>query len=67
MCRLLRCTSKAFGRVWHEGLLLKLEATGISDNLLLWFRSDLTNRKQRVVLPGAESEWKYTRAGVPQG
>ena len=59
--------SKAFDRVWHEGLLLKLEAAGISGNSLLWFRSYLTNRKQRVVLPGAESEWTYIRAGVPQG
>ena len=37
--------SKAFDRVWHEGLLLKLEAAGISGNLLAWFRSYLTNRK----------------------
>ena len=63
-CRLI---SKAFDRVWHESLLLKLEAAGISGNLLLWFRSYLTNRKQRVVLPGAESEWTYIRVGVPQG
>ena len=27
--------SKAFDRVWHEGLLLKFEAAGISGNLLL--------------------------------
>ena len=53
--------------MWHEGLLLKLEAAGISGSLLLWFRSYLTNRKQRVVLPGAESDWRYIRAGVPQG
>ena len=59
--------SKAFDRVWHEGLLLKLEAAGISGNLLLWFRSYLTDRKQRVVHPGAEPEWTYIRAGVPQG
>ena len=59
--------SKAFDRVWHEGLLLKLEAAGISGNLLAWFRSYLTNRKQRVVLPGVESDWNYIRAGVPQG
>ena len=53
--------------MWHEGLLLKVEAAGISGSLLLWFRSYLTNRKQRVVLPGAESDWRYIRAGVPQG
>ena len=51
----------------HEGLLLKLKAAGIKDSLLAWFRSYLSNRKQRVVLPGAESKRNEIRAGVPQG
>ena len=59
--------SKAFDRVWHEGLLLKLEAAGIKGSLLTWFRSYLSDRKQRVVLPGTESKWNEIRAGVPQG
>ena len=59
--------SKAFDRVWHKGLLLKLEAAGISGNLLLWFASYLDNRRQRVVLPGANSRWNSIHAGVPQG
>ena len=59
--------SKAFDRVWHEGLLLKLEAAGITGNLLTWFRSYLTDRRQRVVLPGVQSNWNNIRAGVPQG
>ena len=29
--------------------------------------SYLADRKQRVVLPGAVSAWKYIKAGVPQG
>ena len=49
------------------GLFLKLEAAGITGSLLTWFRSYLTNRKQRVVLPGVQSNWNYIRAGVPQG
>ena len=28
--------SKAFDRVWHEGLLFKLELTGIPGNLLVY-------------------------------
>ena len=59
--------SKAFDRVWHKGLLYKLESIGISDNLLLWFSDYLSERKQRVVIPGATSSWKSIKAGVPQG
>ena len=30
--------SKAFDRVWHRGLLSKLQSIGIKGNLLLWFK-----------------------------
>ena len=33
--------SKAFDRVWHKGLLAKLEKLGISDSLYRWFESYL--------------------------
>ena len=59
--------SKAFDRVWHTGLLYKLESIGISDNLVLWFSDYLSESKQRVVIPGATSSWKSIKAGVPQG
>ena len=59
--------SKAFDKVWHRGLLFKLESIGVSDSLLLWFKSYLADRKQRVVLPAAVSAWKYIKAGVLQG
>ena len=58
---------KAFGRVWHEGLLYKLECNGISGDLLNLIRNFLTNRKQWVVLNGRCSEWAAISAGVPQG
>ena len=59
--------SKAFDRVWQRGLLFKLESIGVSDSLSLWFKSYLADPKQRVVLPGAVSAWKYIKTGVPQG
>lgn len=59
--------SKAFDRVWHVGLIYKLKVAGVSGSLLDWFSDYLSNRKQRVVLPGGKSEWSYIRAGVPQG
>ena len=47
--------SKTFDRVWHQGILLKLRAAGVTRKLLSWFRSYLSNRRQKVVLAGASS------------
>ena len=44
--------SKAFDSVPHERLLLKLKCHRIEGSLLHWFRSFLTDRKQRVVVRG---------------
>ena len=44
--------SKAFDKVWHEGLLFKLEHIGISGNLLNLLKSFLNNRFQRILLNG---------------
>ena len=59
--------SKAFGKVWHEGLVFKLKQNGISGNSLKYFEDFLRNRKQRVVLNGQTSNWENIHAGVPQG
>ena len=59
--------SKAFDRVWHAGLLYKLEAAGVTGEVLNWFRSYLSDRRQRVILPDVSSVWNFIRAGVPQG
>jgi len=59
--------SKAFDRVWHEGLLHKLSNIGIGGKLLDFIRDYLSNRQQRVVIQGQSSEAGYIRAGVPQG
>ena len=44
--------SKAFDKVWHEGLIFKLKQNGISGKLLNLIKDFLKNRKQRVVLDG---------------
>jgi len=59
--------SKAFDRVWHEGLLFKLQKIGIGGNLLSFLKHYLTNRYQKVVVEGQSSEPGLIKAGVPQG
>ena len=59
--------SKAFDKVWHRGLIYKLQKAGISGSLLAWFENYLSHRKQRVVISGQCSEFIDVQAGVPQG
>ena len=59
--------SKAFDRVWHDGLISKLKQNGISGNLIKLFENYLHNRKQRVVLNGFYSDYSVIESGVPQG
>ena len=59
--------SKAFDKVWHQGLLAKLYAAGIRGNLFVWFSDYLCNRQQRVTIPGGTSVLRPVCAGVPQG
>ena len=58
---------KAFDRVDHETLLIKMSNLGIGGKLLAWVREWLTGRRQRVHLPNGTSEWKNVTSGVPQG
>lgn len=59
--------SKAFDKVSHSKLLLKLEAYGICGDLLLFFKSYLSNRKQRVCINNVYSSECSILSGVPQG
>ena len=59
--------SKAFDKVWHQGLHYKLRQNGISGKLLNILTDFLDNRTQRVILNGQYSLWAKVEAGVPQG
>ena len=48
--------SKAFDKVWHEGLIFKLKQNSISGNLLNLLCDFLRNRKRRVLLNGQVSD-----------
>ena len=58
--------SKAFDKVWHEGLLFKLTENGITGSLQKLFEKYLHNRKQRVVLNGSSLDYSEIESGLPQ-
>ena len=66
-CMVFCDLSKAFDRVWHEGLLFKLQTYGITGNLLQWFKEYLYNRKQKVFYKDLLSKSLKMNAGVPKG
>ena len=59
--------SKAFDKVWHEGLLYKLKSMGVSGELYNLLENYLSDRCQRVLLNGQTSSWRPVLAGVLQG
>ena len=56
--------SKAFDRVWHRGLIAKLRSIGVEGNLLNWFISYLSCRKQRVIIKEVHSDWRNIEGSV---
>ena len=58
--------SKASDRVWHAGLLHKLNSYRIPGQIFSLISSFLSNRQLRVVLDGKSSQEHPVNAGVPQ-
>ena len=59
--------AKAFDKVAHKRLNLKLTGYGICGKLLAWLKAFLTGRKQRVVMGEYISEWVKVNSSVIQG
>ena len=51
-CGVFLDMSKAFDKIWHQGLIFKLKSPGVSDSLLNLIDSFFSNRFQRVLLNG---------------
>ena len=60
-------TSKAFDKVWHDGLICTLRCNGVSGKFLDTLTYFLSSRKQRVVLNDQCSSWRNVETGVSQG
>ena len=66
--RIVFCdVSKAFDRVWHEGLLYKLAKIGIGGKLLEFCKNFLSDHSQCVIVDGQKLDIGRVRAGVTQG
>ena len=59
--------SKAFDKVPHQRLLLKLRHYGIRGNLLDWIEDFSSERTQEVLVEGQHSSSAKVTSGVPQG
>ena len=59
--------SAAFDKVWHNGLLAKLDQIGVEGTFLDTISSYLAGRRQVVVVDGVKSDTLEVQAGVPQG
>ena len=58
---------KAFDKVPHQRLILKLKSRGIGISIINWIEQWLTDRRQRVMVDGEVSNWKPVLSGLPQG
>ena len=58
---------KAFDKVPHQRLILKLKSHGMGNSIISWIEQWLADRRQRVVVDGEFSIWKSVLSGVPHG
>ena len=58
--------SKAFDRVPHDRLLMKLVDSGVDPRVVAWIREFLLGRSQRVRVWGKLSDAVGVTSGVPQ-
>ena len=67
VCCLYFDISKAFDRVWHDGLIYKLIKIKLPPYLIFWIKSFLHSRYFIVNVNGHLSDQYPIKAGVPQG
>ena len=59
--------TKAFDKIPHNRLLMKLNRYGNRGLTVNWIETFLTKRKQCVVIDGEFSDWVRVDSSVPQG
>jgi len=58
---------KAFDKVSHKRLMLKLKNCGLSGNVYNFIKDFLSNRSQQVIVNGILSIFTNVSSGIPQG
>ena len=58
---------KAFDSVPHRRLIEKVKAHGVGGQVLRWIQDFLSERRQRVVINGTQSQEADVTSGIPQG
>jgi len=58
---------KAFDKIWHEGLLIKLHNMKVPNTIANWIKNFLTDRTFFVSVNGSNSDLFPIKTGVPQG
>lgn len=59
--------AKAFDRVCHSSLRIKLISCGFCSRIIDWISDFLSDRQQRVVIGKHKADWIDVTSGVPQG
>ena len=67
VCSIFFDISKAFDKVWHAGLLFKLDRLGIPRYLIKFIQSFLRNRYCRIKMKNTMGDLIPIQCGVPQG
>ena len=58
---------KAYDKIWHEGLLLKLKNAGLAETTIALIQNYLTNREIKIRINEVLSDPISLMAGTPQG
>ena len=67
VCTMFFDFRKAFDSVPHRKLIDKMQDLGLNEHILLWVKSYLTDRSQKVIVNGKASDPTPVLSGVPQG
>ena len=67
VCTMFFDFRKAFDSVPHRKLIDKMQDLGLNEHILLWVKSYLTDRSQKVIVNGKASNPTPVLSGVPQG